>query len=133
MSETVAVTGPNGLTFKFPADTARGLLRHSDISNSEVKASDTGVPLIPNLTTNEDAKRAASTNGFRPRSDGGTEAGAAETTDAVAGRVAKEDGAPKGNASRDEWHDYALANGHTAEDLDGLKQSEIRALFSTDS
>lgn len=135
MSEaTVAVKGPNGLTFKFPADTAKGLLRHADIGNAEVKAKDTGIPLIPDLRNDEDAKRAASTNGFKPHSEGGTAAGSAETQDVIAGRVAeKEDGAPKGNASRDDWHEYALANGHTAEDLDGLKQSEIRALFSTDA
>lgn len=36
---------------------------------------------------------------------------------------------PSGNASRDEWEAYALANGKTAEDLDGLKRDEIRDLF----
>lgn len=131
MSETVAVTGPNGLTFHFPAETARGLLRHHDIGS----AKDNGIPIIPDLRNDEDAKRAASTNGFKPHSDGGTAAGSSETQDVLAGRIAQksEDGAPKGNASRDDWYDYALANGRTAEELDGLKQSDIRALFSTDS
>lgn len=37
---------------------------------------------------------------------------------------------PAGNASTEAWHAYALANGKTSADLDGLKQGEIRALFS---
>jgi hypothetical protein len=40
------------------------------------------------------------------------------------------DGQPRGNASRDEWVAYALANGKTEDDLNGLKQTEIRALFA---
>ena len=40
------------------------------------------------------------------------------------------DGQPRGNASRDEWVAYALANGKTEDDLNGLKQGEIRALFA---
>ena len=37
---------------------------------------------------------------------------------------------PAGNASLETWHAYALAHGKTSADLDGLKQGEIRALFS---
>ena len=37
--------------------------------------------------------------------------------------------APAGNASKEDWHAYALANGKTSADLDGLGQREIRALF----
>lgn len=40
------------------------------------------------------------------------------------------DGKPAGNASKEDWHAYALANGKTSADLDGLKQGEIRALFT---
>ena len=36
---------------------------------------------------------------------------------------------PGGNASKQVWHDYALDQGFAEEQLDGLKQSEIRALF----
>lgn len=138
MSETVAVTGPNGLTFHFPTETAQGLLRHADIGSSKVEKSDTGIPVIPDLRNDEDAKKAASTNGFKPRADGGTAEGSAETQDVIQGRVAakaadKADGKPAGNASLETWHEYALANGKTSADLDGLKQSEIRALFSTDA
>lgn len=38
--------------------------------------------------------------------------------------------APAGNASKDDWYAYALANGKTSADLDGLGQREIRALFT---
>lgn len=41
-----------------------------------------------------------------------------------------QDGRPRGNASRDEWVAYALANGKTEDDLTGLKQGEIRELFT---
>lgn len=132
MSETVAVTGPNGLTFKFPKETAEGLLRHSDIGNSAVKAEDTGIPLIPDLRNDEDAKRAASTNGFLPHSDGGTAAGSAETHAVLEGRIeAKADGKPAGNAPTADWHAYAIEQGKSEEELDGLGQRDIRALFET--
>ncbi|WP_155807483.1 hypothetical protein [Brevibacterium sp. VCM10] len=36
---------------------------------------------------------------------------------------------PGGNASKQVWYDYALAQGFAEEQLDGLKQNEIRALF----
>jgi hypothetical protein len=132
MSETVAVKGPNGLTFHFPAETAKGLLRHGDIGNSEVKASDTGTPLIPDLRNDEDAKRAASTNGFLPRADGGTSEGSAETQAVLEGRITeKADGKPAGNAPTADWHAYAIEQGKTEDELDGLGQREIRALFDT--
>ena len=40
------------------------------------------------------------------------------------------DDKPAGNASTEAWHAYALAHGKTSADLDGLKQTEIRALFT---
>lgn len=40
--------------------------------------------------------------------------------------------APAGNASKEDWYAYALANGKTGADLEGLGQREIRALFSTE-
>ncbi|MNJ03520.1 hypothetical protein D3C73_1638720 [compost metagenome] len=43
----------------------------------------------------------------------------------------EQDGKPGGNASREKWVEYALANGKTEDDLNGLKQTEIRALFDT--
>jgi hypothetical protein len=38
--------------------------------------------------------------------------------------------APAGNASKEDWYAYALANGKTSADLEGLGQREIRALFT---
>lgn len=40
------------------------------------------------------------------------------------------EGAPSGNASRDEWEAYALANGRTEEDVAELSRNEIRDLFA---
>jgi hypothetical protein len=37
---------------------------------------------------------------------------------------------PAGNASREVWVEFALAQGKTEDDLQGLKQTEIRALFA---
>lgn len=38
--------------------------------------------------------------------------------------------APRGNASLEDWAIYAMSKGVAGETLDGLKQSEIRALFA---
>lgn len=43
-----------------------------------------------------------------------------------------DDDKPGKNASRDDWEEYALANGKTADELDGLKRDEIVALFPDD-
>ncbi|MGP4995106.1 hypothetical protein [Glutamicibacter ardleyensis] len=40
---------------------------------------------------------------------------------------------PRGNASRDDWVAYAVSQGTSEDDLAGLKQGEIRALFEQDS
>ena len=37
---------------------------------------------------------------------------------------------PAGNASREEWEAFALLNGKTAEELDGLGRDEIRDLLT---
>lgn len=36
---------------------------------------------------------------------------------------------PGGNASKDAWHAYALSQGKSAEDLDGLTRDQLRDLF----
>lgn len=41
-----------------------------------------------------------------------------------------EDEAPAGNASKAEWHAYALAQGFTEEGLEGRTRDEIRDLFN---
>lgn len=37
---------------------------------------------------------------------------------------------PAGNASREDWEAFALLNGKTAEDLDGLGRDQIRELLA---
>jgi hypothetical protein len=37
---------------------------------------------------------------------------------------------PKGNASLEEWQEYATASGMTADELDGLTRDDIRALYA---
>ncbi|MGO3763484.1 hypothetical protein [Glutamicibacter arilaitensis] len=40
---------------------------------------------------------------------------------------------PRGNASREDWVEYAISQGKTEDDLAGLKQTEIRALLKQES
>lgn len=55
---------------------------------------------------------------------------AAETAHAVKVQNADPAGErPSGNASKADWAEYALANGKTTEDLDGLGRDQIRDLF----
>lgn len=57
---------------------------------------------------------------------------AAETehTSKVQDEGAEVSAVPAGNASRETWEEYALANGRSAEDLEGLSRNEIRDLFA---
>ncbi|NOJ59746.1 hypothetical protein [Arthrobacter sp. 260] len=48
------------------------------------------------------------------------------TTPAVAEDT---DTKPAGNASLEAWYDYALRNGHTEAELDGLKRDDIKTLI----
>lgn len=113
MSEKVYVEGPNGLVIGHQADVAAGLLRHPDHKKAEApKAGPT------------DEEVAAALEAARVADE---EKAAAE---AAALAAADEGKAPAGNASKDDWHAYALANGKTSADLDGLGQREIRALFT---
>lgn len=59
---------------------------------------------------------------------------AEETTPVVSSAVAAgEVEEPRGNASREDWVEYAIAQGKTEDDLAGLKQTEIRALLKQES
>ncbi|WP_417364054.1 hypothetical protein [Glutamicibacter arilaitensis] len=59
---------------------------------------------------------------------------AEETTAVVSSAVtAGEVEEPRGNASREDWVEYAIAQGKTEDDLAGLKQTEIRALLKQES
>ena len=54
----------------------------------------------------------------------------AHTEQATSGDPVTAVEAPAGNASTEVWHEYALAQGKTTEELEGLGQREIRALFT---
>ncbi|MBE0009588.1 MULTISPECIES: hypothetical protein [unclassified Arthrobacter] len=43
--------------------------------------------------------------------------------------IEETDAKPAGNASVEAWHDYALRNGHTEAELDGLKRDDIKTLI----
>lgn len=59
---------------------------------------------------------------------------AGETTAVVSSAVAAgEVEEPRGNASREDWVEYAITQGKTEDDLAGLKQTEIRALLKQES
>jgi hypothetical protein len=116
MSEKVYVEGPNGLVIGHAADVAAGLLRHPD--HKKVDGPKAGP------SDEELAAAAIAAAGVAE-----AERAAAEAA-ALALAKSDEDKAPAGNASLEVWHAYALANGKTSADLDGLKQGEIRALFS---
>ncbi len=49
---------------------------------------------------------------------------------APSGPVADEAELPGGNASKADWEAHALAQGRTAEELDGLTRDQIRDLFN---
>lgn len=118
------VKGPNGLVIDVAPSVASGL-----ISGGHVEAVESEDQ--PPETTPE-----------------GTEVSASESsTDDTAGQAEVDDNSttadeepadtdedethvrPAGNASRGEWEAYALASGFAEEQLDGLKQGEIRALI----
>jgi len=42
----------------------------------------------------------------------------------------KADEAPNGNASKADWHAYALTQGYTEEGLEGRTRDELRDLFN---
>jgi len=114
MSDLVYVKGPNGLVIGFTESVAAGLLKHPD--HKKVAAPKAG-------PTDEEVAAAAI-----------AAAGVAEaeraTAEAAAAAHGKAGEAPAGNASKDDWYAYALANGKTSADLDGLGQRDIRALFT---
>ena len=55
---------------------------------------------------------------------------AAEVTTAPAESAPAEGEAPAGNASKAEWHAYALTQGYSEEGLEGRTRDELRDLFN---
>jgi hypothetical protein len=58
------------------------------------------------------------------------EPGVPAGTDDTADESEAVTGAPAGNASTEEWRDYALGNGFSEGDLEGLGRDAIRDLFA---
>ena len=56
------------------------------------------------------------------------EADAPQAEEAPAGTP--DEGVPAGNASREDWHAYALTQGYPEDGLEGRTRNEIRDLFN---
>lgn len=111
------VKGPNGLVVDVAPSVASGLIGggHVVAVDSDTEVEDTEeVTEDPSIEDEDDEADQAE--------DSDTEL---EEDEPETGDVAK----PGGNASKQVWYDYALNQGFAEEQLDGLKQSEIRALF----
>lgn len=112
------VKGPNGLVIDVAPTVASGL-----IGGGHVEAVDQDTVEVDE--TNEESEDS-------PTEDTEAEVDQAENSDAEVEEPNEDtDGSvkPGGNASKQVWYDYALDQGFAEEQLDGLKQSEIRDLF----
>ncbi|MCT9624291.1 hypothetical protein HWD94_04025 [Pseudarthrobacter equi] len=111
------VIGPSGTPLEVTEDMARGLVRdgYAVLADDEAKTvldrSDPAVVIL------------------NPEVAPGIVLPVGNSVADITGQAAAEN-RPRGNASRDEWVAYALANGKTEDDLNGLKQGEIRELFA---
>lgn len=117
------VVGASGVIMDMPAHVATGMLASGIVTRvTEAATEEGGAPaqpaaVVPPTEPTGGPETAA-------EGDGGTIP--AGDTDA-----AEDDGAglPRGNASREVWVEFALLNGKTEDDLNGLTQTEIRELF----
>ena len=110
------VKGPNGLVVDVAPSVASGLIGGGHVV--AVEDSDADAPEIS--TDNEETE---------PDQDEQTDTEAEDSDHESAESSTDAQTKPGGNASKQVWYDYALAQGFAEEQLDGLKQSEIRALF----
>jgi hypothetical protein len=115
------IIGPSGVELDVDREMARGLVRD-------------GFAKLADGESESNLKRPDPSNILNPE---GSPAVVYPVGNSVSDVVPKqadpeagENGQPRGNASREEWATYALANGKTEDDLHGLKQGEIRALFA---
>ena len=110
------VKGPNGLIVDVAPSVASGLIGGGHVV--AVEDSDVDAP-----ETSTDDEETEADQDEQPHS-------AVEDSDEESPEPSTEaQTKPGGNASKQVWYDYALAQGFAEEQLDGLKQSEIRALF----
>ena len=124
------IIGESGVVLDVDRAMARGLVRDGFAKLADGESEDSiARPDSDTATTIEQPSGppVTSSGNVAPEIVRTPESGAADDND---GQDAQ-DGKPRGNAARDEWVTYALANGKTEDDLDGLKQTEIRALFET--
>lgn len=105
--------GPSGTAMNLDPVIAGGLVRNGTI-----------VEIADGLSSEQVAEIVAERFGEKPA----TVTETAAVTPAPAGDAEP----PRGNASREAWVEYAITQGKTEDDLAGLKQGEIRALFDTE-
>ena len=114
------IVGPSGVVLDVDREMARGLVRDGFAKLADGESEDVLNRVVPGAVLNPEGSPAVvypvgnSVSDVVPKVDAD----------------ASTDGRPRGNASREEWVAYALANGKTEDDLTGLKQTEIRALFA---
>jgi len=115
------IVGPSGVELDVDVEMARGLVRDGFAKLVDGQSEDELLNRVdPKVVLNPEGSPAV----IYPVGN--------SVSDVVPNRDldASTDGRPRGNASREEWAAYALANGKTEDDITGLKQTEIRALFS---
>lgn len=110
------VKGPNGLVVDVAPSVASGLIGGGHVVAVEDFDDDS-----PDLSTDGEETAADQEEQTEQQVEDSDEESPETSTEAQT--------KPGGNASKQVWYDYALAQGFAEEQLDGLKQSEIRALF----
>lgn len=124
------IVGESGVVLDVDAEMARGLVRDgfAKLADGEPESVLARPATAAATTIKPDGPSAANPEVGGTVTESGNSA--PEIPNPDEGKEA--DGKPRGNASRDEWVAYALANGKTEDDLKGLTQTEIRALFKTE-
>lgn len=110
------VKGPNGLIVDVAPSVASGLIGGGHVVAVEDSDADS-----PDLSTDSEETAADQEEQTEQKVEDSDEESPETSTEAQT--------KPGGNASKQVWYDYALAQGFAEEQLDGLKQNEIRALF----
>lgn len=110
------VKGPNGLVVDVAPSVASGLIGGGHVVAVEDSDDDS-----PETSTDGEETAADQEEQTEQQVEDSDEESPETSTEAQT--------KPGGNASKQVWYDYALAQGFAEEQLDGLKQSEIRALF----
>lgn len=110
------VKGPNGLVVDVAPSVASGLIGGGHVVAVEDSDAD-----VPQTSTDDEETEADQDEQTEQQVEDSDEESPEPSTEAQT--------KPGGNASKQVWYDYALAQGFAEEQLDGLKQNEIRALF----